>query len=114
MDKIIAYCGLVCTDCPAYIAKQTDDNELREKTAKEWATAFNPDIRAEMINCDGCNSKDTLFFHCNHCKIRACCIEKGIDNCAYCDDYICDDKLKPFIDNAPNAKILLDEIKKNC
>ncbi|MBL7162300.1 MAG: DUF3795 domain-containing protein [Anaerolineales bacterium] len=22
MDKIIAYCGLVCTDCPAYIATQ--------------------------------------------------------------------------------------------
>jgi len=25
MDKIIAYCGLVCSDCPAYIATQAGD-----------------------------------------------------------------------------------------
>ena len=25
MDKMIAYCGLVCTDCEAYIATQAND-----------------------------------------------------------------------------------------
>jgi hypothetical protein len=25
MDKMIAYCGLVCTDCDAYIATQAND-----------------------------------------------------------------------------------------
>jgi len=37
MDKIIAYCGLVCTDCPAYIATQADDRVARAKiSSKHW------------------------------------------------------------------------------
>ncbi|MCX6095264.1 MAG: DUF3795 domain-containing protein [Candidatus Bipolaricaulota bacterium] len=35
--ELRACCGLVCTKCPAYIAKRTDDNALRAMTAKEWA-----------------------------------------------------------------------------
>lgn len=27
MERIIAYCGLVCTDCQAYVATQTNDPE---------------------------------------------------------------------------------------
>jgi len=38
-DEMLAYCGLVCTDCNAYIAKQNDDDELRRKTAEEWSRA---------------------------------------------------------------------------
>ncbi|MCK4356498.1 DUF3795 domain-containing protein [Candidatus Bipolaricaulota bacterium] len=25
MEKMIAYCGLICTNCPAYIATQKND-----------------------------------------------------------------------------------------
>ncbi len=113
MDKIIAYCTFVCKNCPVYIATQTDDNELRKKIAQKYATEFNSDIKPDMINCNGCKSNKIIFFYCNQCKIRLCCIEKGIDNCAYCDDYICDDKLKPMLDVSPNVKISLDEIRKN-
>jgi len=34
MGKIIAFCGLACDECAAYIAKRTDDNELRARIAK--------------------------------------------------------------------------------
>ena len=111
MDKMIAYCGLVCTECPAYIAKQKDDNELREKTAKEWATAFNPDIKTEMINCDGCKNNGRKFFYCeNLCEIRKCCMDKNIENCAICDEYMCN-ILSSFIKIAPQAGEALEKLR---
>lgn len=33
MSKMIAYCGLICSDCPTFIATQNDDNVARAKTA---------------------------------------------------------------------------------
>ena len=35
MDKMIAFCGLTCTECPAFIATQKNDNKEREKVAKD-------------------------------------------------------------------------------
>ena len=37
MKKMIAYCGLDCEKCDAYIATINDNQELRKKTAKLWA-----------------------------------------------------------------------------
>ncbi len=36
-EALISFCGINCLDCPAYIAKRTDDMELRAKTAKAWS-----------------------------------------------------------------------------
>lgn len=37
MKDLIAICGLDCETCDARIATLTDDNALREKTAKAWS-----------------------------------------------------------------------------
>ena len=42
MKKMIAYCGLDCEKCNAYIATINDNQELRKKTAKLWAELNNP------------------------------------------------------------------------
>lgn len=34
MDKMIAFCGLTCTECPAFIATQKDDDMKGEKWQK--------------------------------------------------------------------------------
>ena len=34
MDKIIAYCGLICTECPAFLATQADDDSQRVQVAE--------------------------------------------------------------------------------
>ncbi|MBN1875577.1 MAG: DUF3795 domain-containing protein, partial [Anaerolineae bacterium] len=39
MDKIIAYCGLNCAECPAYLATQANDMEALEHVAEEWRVA---------------------------------------------------------------------------
>ena len=54
MRKMIAYCGLDCEKCDAYLATVNDDNALREKTAQLWSELNQVDITAEQINCEGC------------------------------------------------------------
>ena len=89
-EALISFCGINCLDCPAYIAKRTDDMELREKTAKAWSSPeFS--VKAEEINCDGCITLNkVLFSHCTVCQVRACGLEKGVENCAHCDEYSCE------------------------
>jgi hypothetical protein len=44
------------------------------------------------------------------CQIRKCASQKGVENCAYCDEYACE-KLKEFFVTEPDARERLDEIK---
>ena len=54
MKQLIACCGLDCENCAARIATVNNDDELREKTAKEWSVLNNtPEITAETIHCMG-------------------------------------------------------------
>lgn len=114
MDKIIAYCGLVCTDCPAYIATQADDREALERTAAQWREAFNsPEITADSIICDGCLATGArLASYCSVCELRACAMGRGVVNCAHCSDYACE-KLKGFHGPASEAWAVLDGIRQS-
>ncbi|MBU6998192.1 MAG: DUF3795 domain-containing protein [Theionarchaea archaeon] len=87
-EDMIAFCGLVCNECPAFIAKRTNNDELREKTAEQWSS---PEwsVEADEINCDGCTSEGEQFKHCTMCKVRTCGSEKGVLTCAHCTDYPC-------------------------
>ena len=111
MEKLIAYCGAACNECPGYIATQKDDDAERAKVAATWSKQYNADIKPGDINCDGCKSEGGRHFnYCNVCEIRACGVEREVVNCAYCPDYICE-KLEEFFKIAPEAKITLDGIK---
>ena len=113
MNKMIAFCGLTCTECPAFIATQKDDDKEREKVAKLWTKQFNFNFKVEDINCDGCLSEgNRLINYCQTCKTRKCAKEKEIKNCAYCDDYACE-ILNEVLNDVPEAKIALEEIRKN-
>ena len=111
-EKQIAYCGLICTDCNAYIATQNDDNEMRKETAATWSKEYNADIKPEDINCDGCITTNGRHVgHCFVCTIRKCGQEKGVTNCAYCEEYVCEELGKYFA-MAPVMKTNLEEIRK--
>lgn len=107
----IAFCGLSCLTCPAYIAKRTNDDDLRQKTAKEWGSVGFT-IKPELINCDGCHSNGELLLHCADCKVRICGSKKGYTTCADCPDYPCDDIKQLWINlHAPEAKERLDRLR---
>ncbi len=91
MEQMIAYCGLDCFQCPAYIATQEDSDDKRGETAEMWSKMFKVEIPIDKINCDGCKSGGKrLFQHCLVCEIRACAQKKGLENCGYCEDFACD------------------------
>ena len=111
MEKIISFCGTVCSECPAFLATKNNDNNERKKISELWSKQYDADIKPEDINCEGCTSKTgKKFNYCNVCEIRKCGQGKEVKNCAYCSEYICE-KLKKFFEIAPEGKATLDEIK---
>ena len=87
MPPMIAYCGLDCEKCDAYIATKNDDQALREKTARLWAGLNNAPILPEHINCDGCRANGRKTVYCEHlCPIRQCALKKGMASCGDCPE----------------------------
>lgn len=113
MSDIVAYCGLSCTDCPAFIATQSDDDDERKRVAEMWSKEYGADIAPENINCDGCLVTDGRHIgHCDVCEIRKCGQERAVANCAHCNDYACE-KLQKFFETVPDARKRLDAIRQN-
>ena len=103
-DKYIAYCGLDCRKCEAWIATQNNDDELRKKVAKEWSIWNHTEITPEMINCDGCrlDGKKTPF--CDSlCPIKNCASNMKMNTCGRCSHLYDCDKLKMITDHDDNA-----------
>ena len=113
MDRIVAYCGLVCSDCPAYVATQSNDRAALERVAAEWREEYDsPDLTADSILCDGClgTNGGRRIGYCDTCQIRACALERGVANCAHCADYACTE-LEGFFAHATSARTVLDGIR---
>jgi len=111
MDRMVAHCGLVCTECPAYTATKADDAVAIQEVARMWSAEYRTQMNAADVWCDGCLSSGIrLCSHCGECKIRACATSRGVVNCAYCDDYGCD-IISGFQAMVPDAKATLDAIR---
>ncbi|MBN1263376.1 MAG: DUF3795 domain-containing protein [Candidatus Pacebacteria bacterium] len=112
-DKKISICGLDCADCPAFIARQNNNNELREKTARKWAKEFNaPEIKPEDINCLGCLSLvEPLYSHCKVCEVRKCGLDRQLTNCGECKNYDDCGKAASLHKMIPEAKAVCDEVR---
>jgi hypothetical protein len=111
MQEMVAYCGIVCTECPAYKATKNNDNKARAKVAEEWSKQFQHNLKAEDINCSGCLAvAEIQFGYCSLCDIRKCGSDREVLNCAYCVEYPCD-RLSDFHAKVPDAKAKLDAIR---
>lgn len=100
---MLGYCGVNCDACPAYRGTVTTSLELLEQAAGEYEQGT---IAAEEWVCLGCTPADQPFLakYCARCKIRACAIEKGIGNCAACDEYDACTRLHQFMESAELAQ----------
>ena len=104
MNKMIAYCGLDCEKCDAYLATVNDDQELRKKTAKLWAELNNAPILPEDINCQGCRVDGVKTVFCdNICSIRKCALKKGVTTCGECSDLDRCSTVGSFLKNNPGS-----------
>ena len=113
---MIAYCGLLCQECPIYLATREIDKSKKEKMIydiiHQCKEIYGIEYKfSDITDCDGCKSGNgRLFKGCVDCKIRKCAIKRGLKNCAYCEEYACDSLMELFKSD-PNAKIRLDEIR---
>ncbi len=112
MERKIAFCGLDCAACEAYQATQANDEAAKKAVLEKWRVTFDaPDMPLAAITCDGCTSTGRLGGYCADCPIRACAVEKGMKNCAYCDDYDICEKLNGFLVNVAVARENLEAIR---
>ena len=107
----LAYCGLDCEKCPAFIATANDDDALRQKTAKDWSSLYAEiltqvgiveDLKPGDINCRGCRSEAVHFVGCMKCPIGECSQGRRFSTCASCSEYDTCELLKGFYSMAPH------------
>jgi hypothetical protein len=81
---MIAYCGYNCHLCAA----RSDDPAVRQRLVDGWRKIFGHEqYTAENVHCDGCRSDGRLAD--KQCEARPCAIERGLESCALCDDFVC-------------------------
>jgi hypothetical protein len=85
MTEMIGFCGYRCDLCAA----RSDDPAVRQKLVDGWRKYLgHQHYTAENVRCDGCRSNGRIADQ--ECKARPCALERGIDSCAGCDDFVCE------------------------
>lgn len=114
MIRVVAYCGIVCSDCPVLVATQKNDSQERQKVAAMFTKQYEKEYKPEDINCSGCIAEGPhVFSFCGVCKIRKCARERKIENCAFCLTYPCG-MISELHNAYPRAKDTLDEVRRNA
>lgn len=107
----LAYCGILCDECPIFIATKNNDLEAKEKLAQECS---NDDYQFTIddMTCEGCFSvKNDTSKMCCDCDIRNCARVKELHNCGMCYSYPCDITERRVPDDSA-SRITLDDISK--
>lgn len=91
-----SYCGIYCGSCKAEI---------------ESEKATNP----AQLKCLGCKSRKVAD-HCLKCTIKACALQKKVEQCCDCKEYPCE-QLKAFHHNGRDYRLVaaqnLETIRKD-
>ncbi|MBN1966435.1 MAG: DUF3795 domain-containing protein [Anaerolineae bacterium] len=105
-DRMVAYCGLACAECEAYLATQADDVAKLAELAQQWYQSDD----VTVIRCAGCATEGLKSKWCGECPTRLCAIERGVPTCAHCADYGCA-IITQHIEMAPQIEPLLASIR---
>ena len=111
ISEMTAYCGIDCSKCKALKASQANDSEEKKRIAKYWSDQGETKFASVDVDCHGCKSNLISGFCRKLCTIRPCAIERNVETCAHCDDYLCD-KLKEYLSTDPDAAKNLENIRK--
>lgn len=104
MATMISACGVLCSDCPAYLGDEKGAAH-QQRTAAAWKRIYGLDEPAGNIACHGCLGPDDQLFHTSRaCKARLCCRAKGFSTCAECPEEHCPDleKAQSAYDRLPD------------
>ncbi len=90
LDPHIAYCGLNCAGCDVFQATAYDDDKLRQDYADKVKLHWKIEIDPAGVSCFGCRDERPKTGFCATCEVRQCTVERGLENCATCEDYGCE------------------------
>ncbi len=102
MEPILTRCGYRCDLCLAYKLNVEKNPENRQKLIDGIHKYYGFTLSESESCCDGCMADNPKLIDQN-CPVRPCVIEKGLDNCSQCENYVCE-KLKQRL-------VIYDEIK---
>jgi hypothetical protein len=102
MGSDLTRCGYRCDLCLAYKPNVEKNPANQQKLSDGWFKYFGFRIEPENILCDGCMSEHAILID-RTCPVRPCAIEKGLETCADCDEFICE-KLKERIVSYTDVK----------
>ncbi|MFA5415597.1 MAG: DUF3795 domain-containing protein [Methanoregula sp.] len=98
VKEMTAPCGLDCFNCPCYLAN--DNDVIRKQIALQLKERGLP---SDKVTCRGCRKENGICplggMRTEPCKAYKCVSSKGIESCADCSDFPCDN-LHPFADRA--------------
>lgn len=107
----MAYCGLLCEECPVYLASQSNDEVQRERLAKMYSVP-GCSFTKEDIVCEGCHATSSNKSKmCKDCPMRNCARNKGVKHCAACGKYPCK-IVEQYLPPESEKRKRLDKLKK--
>ena len=110
-DRMVAYCGIVCTNCDAYVATQANDTDALERMAKKASEQFGTEMTVADAMCDGClSTSGRQIGYCHECAIRLCAVPRHIESCAHCDEFACE-RIEAFSKPGTPHHTTLDDIR---
>jgi hypothetical protein len=88
MEPILTRCGYRCDLCLAYQPNVARNPSNQQILSDGWHKYFGFRLPPSEICCDGCMADHPKLIDRN-CPVRPCVIERGLDNCSQCEEYIC-------------------------
>lgn len=97
MEEIVARCGYRCGLCPAYY-KNIENSEDRERVSAGWKKYVGDEVPPDEVTCPGCLSCEPHQDDAGNplrppdpdCPVRSCVEERGLENCAHCQEFCCE------------------------
>ena len=86
---ILSKCGYRCDLCLAY-QPNVEKEDRREEFSDGLLRIYGERVPPEAIKCEGCVSSESPVLIDTGCPVRPCVVSKGIENCAYCDEFVCE------------------------
>lgn len=96
-EHLASACGTYCGACPAYIAKHSEEEQIKLRLQKRLSNGPPKALKGipdpgwmDGLICDGCLSGGMLAAHCQSCAIRKCAANKQNDSrCINCEELPC-------------------------
>ncbi|MFB0534156.1 MAG: DUF3795 domain-containing protein [Anaerolineae bacterium] len=92
MKELLAKCGCNCGRCPSYKGNLRTDED-RQRCSDGWYKYLGFRLSPGKLRlCDGCQaSDDDDPVRYQNCYVRKCAIRNGVETCAHCSGYPCED-----------------------